>query len=175
MKTMNEMPALLLAEREITQQLVNYCRAMDRCDLELGRAVFHPEARADYGAMYQGTGAGFVEFALAGHQHLDTHLHRISNLSIRVDGDTAGSESYVDSRFQLTRAGQVMELSSCGRFVDRWLKRDDRWAIIDRRYLHGLDSARPLEGARYAGSGERTRSDPSYAVLTAAEPAAEPR
>jgi SnoaL-like domain len=88
---MDETLALLLDEREITQQLTNYCRAMDRCDRELGVAVFHPQAEADFGAMYRGTGEGFVDFALARHRHLDAHVHRISTISICVNGDTAGS------------------------------------------------------------------------------------
>jgi hypothetical protein len=162
---MDEILALLLEEREIAQQLNNYCRAMDRCDRELGVAVFHSDAEADYGAMYQGTGEGFVDFVLAGHKHLDAHVHRITNISITVSGDTAGSESYVDSRFRMTRDGTVLEMHSCGRFVDRWERRDGRWAIAQRLYLHCLDSARPLQGGNYPATGERDQSDPSYAVL----------
>lgn len=157
--------ALLLAEREIGQQLNNYCRAMDRCDRELGRAVFHPDAEADYGAMYKGSAEGFVDFALAGHLHLETHVHRVTNISIVVDGDTAGSESYVDARFRMSRDGTVVEMHSSGRFIDRWERRDGRWGIAQRRYLHCMDSARPLEGANYPSAGERDQSDPSYAIL----------
>jgi hypothetical protein len=77
----------------------------------------------------------------------------------------AGSEAYVDSRFRMTREGTVLELHSCGRFVDRWARRDGRWAISQRLYLHCMDSARPLQGGNFPATGERDASDPSYAVL----------
>src|SRR5690242_14642385 len=58
----------LLAKQEITEAIFKYCRSMDRCDHELGKSVFHPDARVDYGAqMYQGSGYGFVDMALSGH------------------------------------------------------------------------------------------------------------
>src|SRR5579862_2952606 len=38
----------LLDKQVIMEQICNYGRSMDRLDLELGKAVFHPEARADY-------------------------------------------------------------------------------------------------------------------------------
>ena len=46
----------LVAKDEITEALAAYCRAVDRLDMELGRSVFHDDAIADYGVMYQGTG-----------------------------------------------------------------------------------------------------------------------
>ena len=168
MTTMDELLARLLDERAIAEQLANYCRAMDRCDHDLGRAVFFPDAEADYGEMYRGSGSGFVDFALAGHLHLTAHLHRISNISIVVDADRAGSETYVDARFRRVHEGVAVELTSCGRFVDQWARRAGRWAITHRRYLHCLDSSRPIEGSRFATGGTRDCADPSYEVLNPA-------
>ncbi|SEP20429.1 nuclear transport factor 2 family protein [Trujillonella endophytica] len=157
--------ARLLAERAIERQLSAYCRAMDRCDADLGRSVFAPDAEADYGDMYRGTGPGFVDFALAAHAAMDAHVHRIGNVSVVVDGDTAGSECYVDARFRVPSPDGPLEIVSSGRYVDRWAGRDGVWVITSRRYLHGIDSMRPLENGMFATGGSRDASDPSYEVL----------
>lgn len=161
------MDQTVLDERAITQQLVSYCRAMDRCDPLLGKAVFHPGATADYGEMFRGSGEGFINFVMGAHERLDAHVHRVSNISVVIDGDRAGSEAYVDARFRMTHEGTPMELTSCGRFVDRWERRDGCWAITERRYLHCMDSSRPLGGARFGIAGTRDRTDISYQVLNA--------
>ncbi len=157
--------SVLLAEREIRQQLNNYCRAMDRCDAELGTAVFHPDSEVDYGPMFQGSGAGFVRFALSGHQHMETHAHRITNVSVHVTGEAAGTESYVDARFRMAHDGTTVEMSSCGRFVDQWEWHDGRWLIRGRRYLHGTDSTRVVDPPAFPTGGTRDVGDVSYEVL----------
>jgi ketosteroid isomerase-like protein len=158
-----------LDEREITRQLNNYCRAMDRCDIDLGCAVFHPDAEADYGEIFQGTGHGFVAFAIGTHAYLETHLHRISNISIAVEGDVAGSETYVDVCSYRRRDGAPVEYNVRGRYIDRWERRDGHWAISRRRYVHAMDASRPVNGALYANAGRRDRSDPSYGTLQLTE------
>jgi len=157
---------LLLAEREITRRLTEYCRAMDRCDYELGKSVFHPGTYVDYGESYRGSADGFVDWGLGAHRYLDHHLHRISNITIEVAGDEAGSETYVEAVFRMTRDGKPMEMRSAGRYVDRWRRIDGRWAISARTYLHTTDSLRALDDAPKPITGTRyDHDDPSYAAL----------
>ena len=85
----------LFAKQEITERLNDYCRAMDRIDDELGYSVFHPDATADYGAIFSGTGHGFIDWVHQAHAAMMATNHKISNISIRVDGDSAASETYV--------------------------------------------------------------------------------
>jgi hypothetical protein len=162
---MNEALSRLFDEREILAQLHNYCRAMDRCDRDLGKSVFHPDAVADYGAMFKGTGYAFVDSTIDAHYKLQNHLHRITNVSITVSGSVAGSEAYVDARLRGVINGSLLELYSCGRYIDRWEKRDGRWAISARTYLHEMDGRQLVEGAHYACAGRRDLSDLSYSVL----------
>lgn len=155
-----------LDERAIHTQLNNYCRAMDRCDVELGCAVFHDDAVLDYGAIFRGAPRDFVTQTLRAHFSLETHLHRISNITIAVNGDRAGSEAYVDAIFRGAAEGRAFEIRSCGRYIDRWEKRDGRWAISKRQYVHAIDSVGPaLEKQRFESAGARDLSDPSYTVL----------
>lgn len=157
----------LIAKDEITEALAAYCRAVDRIDMDLGRSVFHDDAEADYGAMYQGTGHGFMEFVRAAHLTMQTHGHHIGGITIRVDGDRAGSECYVIVRLRAASPdGRLTDIVSHGRYVDRWERRDGGpWRIAHRRYLHTMDERRCVEDASFPTTGRRDREDPSYDVL----------
>jgi hypothetical protein len=161
--------AELLAKQAITERLNDYCRAMDRIDDDLGRSVFHPQALANSGTMFDGTGYGFIDFVHESHSAMLSQNHAISNISIRIDGDTAGSETYVTMHGRIKGEGDaIMQIKSLGRYIDRWEKRDGQWRIADRRYLHVMDEFRQIAMAAYATEGARDRSDPSYAALGAA-------
>lgn len=156
----------LLAKQEITEAIYKYCRAMDRMDSELGRSVFHPDAIADYGEVFQGTGHGFVDFVYEIHAGLLVHQHQIGNILIHVEGDRAFSESYVTVTVRSKAlGGSLVETRSCGRYVDRWAKRADRWAISHRTYVHEIDETAPVHNSRYSSRGRRDKSDPSYGAV----------
>ncbi|MBL7496701.1 nuclear transport factor 2 family protein [Frankia sp. CNm7] len=145
-----------------------YCRGVDRIDPELGRSVFHPDAVADYGDMFQGTGFEFIDFVCEAHRGFLTHTHQIGSISIAVDGDTAASECYVTARLRAENpGGGFVDILSYGRYVDRWARRDDVWRIAHRRYLHEMDETRTIEAGGFAVAGRRDRTDPSYEVLGA--------
>ena len=100
------------------------------------------------------------------HEGFAGHSHQITNVYIDIDGDTAGSEAYVTVALrQETDAGAVDAIVR-GRYIDRWSRRDGRWAIDHRVYLNDLATAIPVP-ADEAGSlqGARDRTDPSYGVL----------
>jgi hypothetical protein len=160
----------LLAKQDITEAIHNYCRAMDRIDDDLGRSVFHADAVADYGEMFQGTGHAFIEFVHAAHSGMLVHTHQVSNISVRVDGDRAGSETYVTATLRMkTGDGTLAETRSLGRYIDQWERRDGRWAISHRQYVHEMDDTRLVAKASYATGGRRNRTDPSYLRLGTVE------
>ncbi|HTJ64605.1 MAG TPA: nuclear transport factor 2 family protein [Alphaproteobacteria bacterium] len=155
--------AELLAKQAITEQLYRYCRSMDRMDNDLGRSVFHADATADYGGMYRGTGYGFIDFVYGAHAGMLAHHHQLGNILIAVDGNRAYSESYVTVTFRRRgENGALLGMSSCGRYLDRWEKRADRWAIVDRLYLHLTDESYPVADSQFPTTGARDRTDPSY-------------
>lgn len=158
--------AELLDKQAIAERLADYARAADRIDVELLRSVFHPEARADYGEMFQGTGHEFAEFIGVMHPAMETHHHQLGQVTVRVQGDRAGSEAYVTVRLRYRQPdGTVGELASHGRYVDRWERRDGEWRISDRRYLHHLDETWTSTGGSYPTRGSRDTDDPAYDVL----------
>ena len=158
----------MLAKQEITEVIFKYCRCMDRCDAELGKEVFHPDARVDYGEqMYQGSGYGFVESSLAAHTGMFmSHSHQHGNILIKVDGNRAYSETY--GHVTLRRRdenGQLIDNRNFGRYLDIWEKRDGRWKIAERRYLNDYDDTGPATGALFESTGARDKSDPSYRLF----------
>src|SRR5215831_15091122 len=93
----NEFDLRAIADRQIITDLIyRYCRAVDRLDVELGHSVWHEDGYADYGKdVYQGSGRGAIDHICAQHQHTLHHSHQVSNIVISLNGDEAGSESYV--------------------------------------------------------------------------------
>ena len=159
----DEQLATLLAKQAITEQLHAYCRGMDRIDLDLTRSVFTEDSVADYGAMFSGSGYGFADFIGEVHPPMQTHCHHLSNVTVAVDGDRAGSEAYVIVRLRTGDGGT--DLVSHGRYVDRWRREDGTWRIHHRRYLHTLDYSEPVTSVMFGTAGSRDREDPVYDVL----------
>ena len=160
----------------ITDQLHHYCRAMDRIDRDLGYAVWHEDGLAEYGPLYSGSARGFVDWVCETHGNLIAHSHRISNILIRLTGDRAESEAYVNATLRFEQDGQLRQANVYGRYVDRWSRRDDRWAIDRRVYIQDFDDVRDVDTLLTGGWGRRDREDPSYAALPgAAAPSAVPK
>src|SRR3546814_2686461 len=105
---MNDDTVRALADRQqITGLIYRYCRAVDRLDIALGHSIWHDDGIADYGAdVYQGRGRGVIDHICAQHRHTLLHSHPISNVIIDLDGERAGSESYVTATLPGRRDGQ---------------------------------------------------------------------
>ena len=168
-------PAAVLAEmrdqQSIREVLYRYCRAMDRMDHQLGSSVWHPGGTADYGVIFEGTGQGFVDWVMVTHAGLDRHSHQIANVLIEVNGDQAASEAYVTAclRSKPAENGEVVEITSRGRYLDRWSRREAGWAIDHRIYVGDIRQETTREATPIdidtTNSSRRDRLDPSYAVL----------
>ena len=152
-----------LADREaIRAQIYRYCRAMDRIDHELGYSIWHP---GDYGPMYSRRGRGFIDWVCEQHRAMLGHSHQVANILIQLDGDRAGSEAYVTATLRFRQEGKLMQTIARGRYVDRWSRRDGRWAIDHRIYIHDFDELVEIPARITEGWGQRDTTDPSYAVL----------
>jgi hypothetical protein len=155
----------LIDRQAITDLIYRYCRAVDRIDAELGYTVWHDDAAADYGpSIFQGSGRGFIDFVCEQHRRALTHTHHVSNIVIALDGDRAGSESYVTATARFAHGDQVKQITFWGRYVDQWSRRNGRWAIEKRTTIRDFDEIREATPAS-PGVSARDRTDPSYAVL----------
>ncbi len=149
----------------IAEVLHRYCRAMDRIDAELGYSVWHEDGEADYGVIYRGSGRGFVDWACAAHRTMLATSHRLTNAIVTLDGDRAGSESLIAAVLRRMDGNRLLQTTAWGRYVDQWSRRDGRWAIDRRVYVHDFDEVREITATALTGTGRRDRDDPSYGVL----------
>jgi hypothetical protein len=156
-----------VADRQaITDQLYRYCRAMDRIDHELGYSIWHADGTADYGKdVFQGTGRGFIDHVCRQHSGLLHHSHQVTNIIIELDGDRAGSEAYVTATLRMKREGELLQMTVLSRYIDRWSKRERRWAIDHRVTVMDMDEIRKVAPMKEHGVARRDHGDPSYLVL----------
>jgi len=156
-----------LADRQVITELIyRYCRAMDRIDAELGYTIWHEDGIADYGEeIYQGSGRGFIDDVCEKHRHTLTHSHQVSNIIIDVDGDRAGSESYVTANLRIMKDQKLMQITVWSRYIDQWSRRNGRWGIDKRVTVVDFDEIREVTPMSKVARGSRDRNDPSYTVL----------
>jgi len=163
-------PALqqLIDRQQIHDCILRYCSGVDRFDREMLLSAYHPDAKDDHGA-FVGSAAEFVDWALAYHaKYQHTHKHYVLNHRCDLDGDSAHTETYWLFAGN-NRRGPATSLHG-GRYLDRFEKRDGRWAIAARKCIIEWGGALgdvpvPAEAlAAYAATGvaSRGKDDPSY-------------
>lgn len=125
----------LLAEREIRNVLYRYCRAIDRRDSELLRAVYHDDAFDDHGPRFRGGPDEFVAWVMP---HMRDHfvrtMHRLHNILIELDGDSARVETYcVADHIRRGEDGKPSLSTFALRYIDRFEHRPGAgWRIAHR-------------------------------------------
>jgi hypothetical protein len=158
-----------VADRQAIEALIyTYCRAVDRLDVPLGHSIWHDDGYADYGDdFYQGPGKGVIDRIIKSHDGLISHTHQVTNVLIALEGDRAGSESYVFGTMRLERGGQLMHMEVHARYLDQWSRRDGRWGLDRRTVVFDHDEIRPATPMGRAYRGTRGPADLSYAVMKA--------
>src|SRR3546814_7934175 len=104
---MGQSEALLdeLASRaRISDILLLYCRALDRCDVELMKSLYWEDAVDNHG-VFNGGAAAFAEYIVGDtKQRFESTVPALGNMPIEVEGDVAHSESYLIANCVLTRS-----------------------------------------------------------------------
>jgi hypothetical protein len=162
-----------LIKQEIRDAHSRYCRAMDRRDEALAASIWHADGTADYGEIFRGSGAGFAAWVTETHLNFDRHSHQINNVLVGVDssGERAVSEAYVTVALWTAPdvMGAVTQVTSRGRYLDKWELRDGRWGITERHYVEDFTTAQQLsadEVSPAAKDSRRDPEDPSYALFS---------
>ncbi|MCE2392825.1 MAG: nuclear transport factor 2 family protein [Proteobacteria bacterium] len=153
----------LLDKQAIREVIYRYSRGLDRMDKEMAYSVWHPDGTALYHDIFEGTGHEFVDWVWEAHEAMESHSHQMTNILIEVAGDRAVSETYaiVSLRRLPDENGHSAELVSRSRYLDRWSKRDGRWAIDHRIHVSDLQLE---DGVSRPGDAESRRdpADPSF-------------
>jgi hypothetical protein len=162
----------LLDKDAIRDCLYLYCRGIDRADEDLLRAVYWPDANDSHGA-YVGTASGFIDQAVPRLRSGGRGVHQISNILIELHGDAAAVETGFLA-LQTNAATPTLETFLCGRYLDRFERRDGQWRIADRTVVYDwIEERTRVELAREdtdlfakrRPAGSRTTSDPVYSFL----------
>jgi hypothetical protein len=123
---------VLLDKQSIYEALMRYCRGVDRCDEELMRSIFHEDARAFNTPAWE-----FVKHFVPDNKSATTFtMHAIQNFTVDVIGDRAFSEAYFLTYVGRDKDGTEVIDVFCGRYVDRWERRDQEWRVAHRDVVH---------------------------------------
>ena len=166
------------ADRQaITDCMYLYSRGMDRADAGLLNEVFWEVAQI-HSEFSSGGAAAFIGFSVpAGVKNWDRMTHLITNSVIRIDGERAAAEScfygyhvgHGDGRSEVPSGDLII----CGRYLDRFEKRNDEWRFIEKTILFDWYREYPDAGGGKPGpmgatvtlKGEPAPNDRSYALF----------
>jgi hypothetical protein len=164
---MTEQVRALTDRTQILDCLSRYARGMDRLDRSLARSAYHDDAIDDH-IGFIGPVDDFLDWAFDYHDGQVRHQHYLTNHSVDIEGDVAHAETYYlflgtlrDEQAPLTVTG--------GRYLDRFERREGRWAIAARLCLveWQTEAASLLHGSAFdfiatCGTIARDRTDSSY-------------
>jgi hypothetical protein len=153
----------LLDKEAIREALVKYTRGMDRHDDDIMQEAYHLDGTDDHNT-FIGSSTDYIKHANIVHSMLcSAHQHYISNQTIDLDGDRANTETYFLAALR-QKTGQARLVG--GRYLDRFERRDNHWAIAHRTALiewsgdlAGEDNLSILDSFN---RGTWDKSDPSY-------------
>jgi hypothetical protein len=165
---LEEQVAQLMAERDIRNVLMRYCRGVDRCDQELIASCFHDDAADDHGN-WQAQGRGIAERIVGLVKPGSARaMHFLGNVTIEVEGTSAFAESYVLAFRTLERDGKAYTRTRAVRFVDRFSLRSGQWRISERvvvdewnRVDQVVEAQEGLHGCRFSS---KDKDDPVYRI-----------
>jgi hypothetical protein len=155
----------VIAESEIKDVHLRYCRANDRRDEELMRSCFHADAVIELHEpldVESFIGMGRMVLGM-----FSVTWHNTGNQLVEVKGDAAWAEHYTTSshRTPADDKGPERDFIVFGRYVDRFEKRDGEWRIAKRKMLVDYtrtDPVLPGDAGMGSSGGSRDRNDPSY-------------
>jgi len=165
----------------IRKLLALHGRGIDRADAGTIAACYHPDAQVDYG-FFDGPASELAAILGAAQQGAPISLHRVAQSWISQTGeDEAIGESYVTAYAEAPADdGTPRQRLICGRYLDRFTRREGEWKIAHRRYVldvplshEGSFAAPPLGPfSHHFPTGGHGRADPGMALLSRAHAAA---
>ena len=163
----------IIDRQGIEEALANHSRGVDRADAALLSTAYHEDAVVDYGS-FVGPAGEFVSFVTDAHKTGIISLHRTSNISIRINGTKAVSESYATAYVEV---GGIQRLV-LGRYLDSHEKRDGVWRLTKRMYTMEGNTNKPSNAMRpdpaandanFVPQGGQGAADPGRVLLAFAQ------
>lgn len=161
----------LLDESAVRQVIAEGLRGTDRCDEELAKASYWPDAH--YSHIFTSGNAWECSAAIIAmlREKTEAAAHNMGSMSLRVNGDVAACETYIANFIRLkVSGGEVVSVIIMARVLDRLERRDGEWRIVDRKVVpewqHNAAALIGEEGVREHFSASRKgRDDDSYMLF----------
>ncbi|MER7684935.1 nuclear transport factor 2 family protein [Streptomyces sp. NPDC097610] len=158
----------LLARERIRDTLARYSRGVDRCDAELLKSVYHPEALDLHGSV-DGPASDYADYLLEKMMNGPVATHHLLGHSCIEFGsaDSAHVETYFVARhLEEDSEGERVD-SAGGRYCDDFALRDGAWKIQRRTVVVDWNlvsrGVMPFPGSDKFRRGVRSHDDPGYA------------
>jgi hypothetical protein len=172
----NTMDTKLLQElkdhQDITQLLYRNVKSIDRLDADLMKSTYWPDAIQDHQDPinpidYSGNAWEFCDYAISELAKVERTHHRLSNITIDVNGDKAYAEAYVWAYHYFKTPDGNKEGILLGRYQNRLEKRDGEWKIAYRLTIFDANQtmdATDTWGDQFRNMGKRFPEDQSYEI-----------
>lgn len=123
----------MLEHYRITKLINEYCHGCDRGDGPRMGSVYAQESWDDHGT-YLGDGKAFAVSVMEGRQERGEAMsHHLGQTLIKVDGDTAGAETYFIATMAFPDSGEGETVHHLGgRYVDHLVRENGQWRIKER-------------------------------------------
>ena len=163
----------LLDKQGIYEVMARYSRALDRCDEQLLRSVFHPGAIMKHGDIFTGSAEEFCSHAIEELRKIGPTSHYVCNVLIELDEDRAYTESYGIAYHRLEKDREPFDSFMAARILERYERRGGVWKIAYRWTLPEWSQDIPAGDTWSKGIlcglqniiSTKDRSDPSYELL----------
>lgn len=126
---MNEELNELIDKQALYENLMQYCRGIDRMDLELMKSAYWADGTDDHGR-FVGPAHEWCEVAMKSRESLISCNHHIGNVYTELEGDRAKRESMFLCVTTYLDGSPMMMLG--GRYRDLCEKREGEWKILRR-------------------------------------------
>jgi SnoaL-like domain len=160
----------MIEKHKIYENVVKYCRGLDRFDIDLLHDSYWPDASDDHGA-YVGTGWGFSEWTVDNKDSFKSCNHHIGNTQIELLGDQAKVETYffVVIVFNNPDGNGDVDWLFGGRYKDLYERRNGNWKILRRVCIWDWDQEHPHRSnwsrggiPKISNYGSKAPTDPIY-------------
>jgi len=154
----------LADEAELRALSARYMRGLDRQDPDLVRSVFADDATTHYGS-FRGAPDDMADMAMKALSAYQATQHFLGQINLTLDGDDATGEVYFQAFHQ--HASEDFDRFICGRYVDRYARRDGRWLMTHRTEVVDWTRTEPTAEHYFTRRpetvrGRRDRNDLSY-------------
>lgn len=157
-------------EHEIKDVIYRYCRGIDRHDLDLVRACYHPDAQDEHGS-FRGDVDEFLAWLDPLLARYSSTFHSVANIVIDFGDvlDAAVSETYGVAVHRSPESKPYLNLISGFRYLDRFEKRAERWRVAHRKVISEWSIQLPEENwwpiPENLDQGVRGQGDSLYRML----------